>query len=104
MYTVDGQCPTQHSVFLREPAFFLLGVISDVSGTSEEVRKVRPGVGADTPKQIGSQLTFHPPTPHSLYSDESWDSLFLTTLDSKKRKGTPPVIFKKEIHKSLHRF
>ncbi|KAM7319014.1 hypothetical protein ACRRTK_022126 [Alexandromys fortis] len=35
MYTVDGQCPMQHSVFLREPAFFLLGVISDVSGTSE---------------------------------------------------------------------
>lgn len=70
----------------------------------KKVRKVRPGMGAHAPKQIGSQPTFHPPTPHSLYLGRSWDSRFLTTLGSKKRKGTPPVIFKKEIHKSLHRF
>lgn len=70
----------------------------------KKVRKVRPGAGADAPKQIGSQPTFCPPTPHSLYQGGSWNSLFLTTLDSKKRKGKPPVIFKKEVHKSLHRF
>lgn len=70
----------------------------------KKVRKVRPGVGADAPKQIRSQPIFCPPTPHSLFPGGSWDSLFLTTLDSKKRKGKPLVIFKKETHKSLHRF
>lgn len=58
MYTVDGSGPGDISVFLREPAAFLFGVIPDLSGTSEimegRLGKSGLGIGATAPKQAGS--------------------------------------------------
>lgn len=66
MYSVDGQRPKQHFVFLREPAFFLLGVISDVSGTSEareEGKESQTWDGSTCPKADWKPTHFPPSHP-----------------------------------------
>lgn len=69
----------------------------------KKVRKVRPAGRSRCPKADWKLAHLQPFTPLSQYLGRSQGSLFLSTLRSKKRKGKLPVIFKKEIYKSLHR-